>query len=124
MYQYQPKILKANAVSDTQWQLELEIQPTLFWFQGHFPETPILPGVVQITWARQQAMKLWPHALDWLSRLGGMEAVKFQQVIRPGDCVLLSLELDVERQRLSFQYEAADPASDHKYASGRMVLAQ
>jgi 3-hydroxymyristoyl/3-hydroxydecanoyl-(acyl carrier protein) dehydratase len=118
-----PEIIAQTQLSETQWQLELAIQPDLFWFLGHFPDAPILPGVVQLSWARQQAMRLWPTALAWLARAGSMESIKFQQVVRPGDRVLLTLSLEPERHRLAFSYASAEPQSTIKYASGRLVAA-
>ncbi|UTA48719.1 hypothetical protein L1F30_04045 [Simiduia sp. 21SJ11W-1] len=123
MQSRKPNIISAQALAPNEWQLVLDIQPTLFWFQGHFPEAPILPGVVQLTWAREQALSLWPESRNWLSRLAGMEAVKFQQVIRPGDTVRLTLTLDEARKRLGFSYVCAQNNAK-KFASGRMVPAQ
>lgn len=99
------------------YELLLSIDPELCWFEGHFPKAAILPGVVQINWARQLARKLWP-AQDWISRASAMETIKFQQVIRPGNEVQLSLSLDSVKRKLSFSYFAGDK----KYSSGRLVL--
>ncbi|MBB3169255.1 3-hydroxyacyl-ACP dehydratase FabZ family protein [Simiduia aestuariiviva] len=121
MARHQPQIVKEIRCADNCWQLELCITPDLYWFQGHFAEAPILPGVVQLNWARQQAMRLWPEAHAWLAQAGAMESIKFQQVIRPGEQVLLELTLDDARQRLTFSYVSADSAAGKKFASGRLV---
>ena len=97
-------------------QLTLRVDPELYWFQGHFPEVPILPGVVQLNWARQIARKLWPEC-HWLAQASDMEAVKFQQVVRPGDCILLELQLDEQARKLRFSYSEGE----RKFSSGRLV---
>src|SRR5690606_9799268 len=43
---------------DDQWHLELGVPVDLAHFSGHFPQTPVLPGVVQIDWAISLARQL------------------------------------------------------------------
>jgi 3-hydroxymyristoyl/3-hydroxydecanoyl-(acyl carrier protein) dehydratase len=84
-------------------------------FTGHFPGTPILPGVVQIDWAitlGQRLMTLPP-------RFAGMEVLKFQQLVRPGDRISLTLRFDQERGKLHFAYRNGDAAC----SSGRILWA-
>ena len=57
-------------------------------FEGHFPQTAILPGVVLIDWA----VRLGRDAFGATGGLQCMEALKFQQLVRPG--MLLTAELD------------------------------
>jgi acyl-coenzyme A synthetase/AMP-(fatty) acid ligase len=93
--------------------LHLEVPLDLVQFSGHFPGTPVVPGVVQIEWAMGLARRhLWPS-------LGfhGMEALKFQQLLRPGDAVALSLSWHPARGKLYFEYRlAGQPCS-----SGRIL---
>jgi acyl-coenzyme A synthetase/AMP-(fatty) acid ligase len=99
---------------DGQWRLELEVPLDLAHFTGHFPQTPVLPGVVQIDWAlaiAQELMALPP-------RFAGMEVLKFQQLARPGDRLQLTLRFDAERGKLYFAYQNGDKAC----SSGRIVL--
>jgi acyl-coenzyme A synthetase/AMP-(fatty) acid ligase len=94
-------------------QLELVVPLDLAHFTGHFPGTPILPGVVQIDWAitlGQRLMTLPP-------RFGGMEVLKFQQLVRPGDRISLTLRFDQERGKLHFAYRNGDAAC----SSGRIL---
>ncbi|WPC05592.1 AMP-binding protein [Pseudomonas benzenivorans] len=100
---------------DGEWRLELEIPLDLAHFSGHFPQTPVLPGVVQIDWAQQLARRLIPGLPP---RFAGMEVLKFQQLVRPGDRVQLSLRFDAERGKLYFALRnGAAPCS-----SGRILL--
>ncbi|MFJ4346012.1 AMP-binding protein [Pseudomonas sp. NPDC089401] len=94
--------------------LRLAVPLDLACFPGHFPQTPVLPGVVQIDWAIALAGEL----LDRERRFGGMEVLKFQQLVRPGDELALTLRLDVERGKLYFAFTCAGlPCS-----SGRILL--
>ncbi|MNV96588.1 3-hydroxyacyl-[acyl-carrier-protein] dehydratase FabZ [compost metagenome] len=88
--------------------------PDLACFPGHFPQTPVLPGVVQIDWAIAQASE----RLMVGRRFAGMEVLKFQQVIRPGDSLLLDLRLDSERGKLYFTFSCAGQTC----SSGRILL--
>lgn len=98
-----------------EWQLELDIPPDLAHFTGHFPQTPVLPGVVQIDWAQQLAREL---IADLPPRFCGMEVLKFQQLVRPGDRLQLNLRFDAERGKLYFAYRNDEAAC----SSGRILL--
>lgn len=105
---------KAELV-DGEWQLELDVPPDLAHFTGHFPQTPVLPGVVQIDWAQQLARQL---IAELPPRFCGMEVLKFQQLVRPGDHLQLSLRFDAERGKLYFAYRNGEAAC----SSGRILL--
>ncbi|MEX6501407.1 AMP-binding protein [Pseudomonas zhanjiangensis] len=100
---------------DGEWRLELEVPLDLAHFSGHFPQTPVLPGVVQIDWAQQLARQLIPGLPP---RFAGMEVLKFQQLVRPGDRVQLSLRFDAERGKLYFAMRNREAAC----SSGRILL--
>ena len=102
---------------DGEWLLQLQVPLDLAHFTGHFPQTPVLPGVVQVDWAQQLARDL----IDQLPpRFAGMEVLKFQQLVRPGDTLQLSLRFDAERGKLYFAYHNGDAAC----SSGRILLEQ
>ena len=75
------------------------------FFQGHFPELPVMPGVL-IMEALAQAGGLMVLA-DWpkdkidgsIFLFSGMDNVKFRQPVRPGD--RLDLECSLVRHKLS-----------------------
>jgi len=100
---------------DGEWLLQLQVPLDLAHFTGHFPQTPVLPGVVQVDWAQQLARQLVPHLP---SRFAGMEVLKFQQLVRPGDTLQLTLRFDSERGKLYFAYHNGEAAC----SSGRILL--
>ncbi|PAU60258.1 AMP-binding protein [Pseudomonas sp. PIC25] len=109
-----PELISAHQ-EDDQWLLELEVPLDLAHFTGHFPRTPVLPGVVQIDWA----LHLAAERLALPPRFAGMEVLKFQQLARPGDRLQLTLRFDAERGKLHFAYRNGEaPCS-----SGRILLA-
>lgn len=100
---------------DGEWLLQLQVPLDLAHFTGHFPQTPVLPGVVQVDWAQQLARQL---IIDLPPRFAGMEVLKFQQLVRPGDTLQLSLRFDAERGKLYFAYRNGEAAC----SSGRILL--
>ncbi len=81
-----PLIVRASAAEGA-YLLELDIHPELEAFRGHFPQAPLLPGVVQVDWAiREGARRFGP-----LGEFRGLKSLKFQRPITPGMRVTLSL---------------------------------
>lgn len=108
-----PQVLE-QIETDGQWSLQLVVPPDLAYFSGHFPTAPVLPGVVQVDWA----LSLGRQLMDLPPRFVGMEVLKFQQLVRPGDEIQLHLRFDRERGKLYFAYRN-DTAT---CSSGRIVL--
>ncbi|MXI47167.1 AMP-binding protein [Pseudomonas moraviensis] len=108
-----PEVLEQNA-SDGEWSLQLSVPPDLAYFSGHFPKAPVLPGVVQVEWA----LNLGRQLLKLDGAFAGMEVLKFQQLVRPGDEIQLHLRFDAERGKLYFAYRN-DTAT---CSSGRILL--
>jgi acyl-coenzyme A synthetase/AMP-(fatty) acid ligase/3-hydroxymyristoyl/3-hydroxydecanoyl-(acyl carrier protein) dehydratase len=110
-----PEVLE-QIETDGEWSLRLAVPPDLAYFSGHFPTAPVLPGVVQVDWA----LSLGHQLLDLPPRFVGMEVLKFQQLVRPGDEVQLHLRFDRERGKLYFAYRNDTAAC----SSGRIVLGE
>ncbi len=113
-----PRTVRPDVVSQREengeWHLELDVPLDLAHFTGHFPKTPILPGVVQVDWAQSLARQL----MSLPPRFCGMEVLKFQQLARPGDRLQLHLRFDAERGKLYFSYRNGEAAC----SSGRILL--
>lgn len=96
--------------------ITLEIPFDLAHFSGHFPQTPVVPGIAQIGWAVALAKQ---HLLPRF-RVTDMEVLKFQRLLRPGDQVELLLRWDEARGKLYFNYDADGQAC----SSGRILQAE
>jgi 3-hydroxymyristoyl/3-hydroxydecanoyl-(acyl carrier protein) dehydratase len=81
-------------------QLQLRIDHDLLWFEGHFPNFPVLPGVVQIDWAAHFGRLHF----GFDAPVTGVSGLKFQRLIRPGNTLGLSLVWHSARQELEFVY--------------------
>ncbi|TFA84160.1 MULTISPECIES: acyl-CoA synthetase family protein [unclassified Pseudomonas] len=108
-----PEILE-QAETEGEWNLQLSVPPDLAYFSGHFPKAPVLPGVVQVEWA----LNLGRQLLKLPGAFAGMEVLKFQQLVRPGDEVQLHLRFDPERGKLYFAYRNETATC----SSGRILL--
>jgi len=102
------------SVSETQAVIALAVAPTLAAFDGHFPDTPILPGVVQLDWAMRWAQDMFGIAAPFR----GVDALKFQQVVRPGRSLQLSLEHLPAKSAVAFRITDGE----HPCASGRLMF--
>ena len=98
--------------------LELFIPANLYYFDGHFPGRPVLPGVVQTHWAVHFAREQWKDLGDF----AGLEAIKFQQIITANQTIHLKLSYQPDKGKLYFNYTGSTP--DIAYASGRVLFTQ
>ena len=67
------------------------------FFQGHFPENPIMPGVLQIEALAQTSAPILMTMDEYKGKLtlfAGVEKAKFKNIVRPGD------RLDMETECL------------------------
>lgn len=92
--------------------INLKISAGLEYFQGHFPDRPVLPGVVQTHWAIQYGIRY----LGLPGRIKKLEVIKFKHLIRPNMEIALKLELK-PNGKLSFSYSH----EGHVMSSGRIV---
>jgi len=67
-----------------------------WFFQGHYPDFPLVPGVILCEAAMQAgAVLLSKHKLgEGVPVVGRLNDVKFKRMIRPGDTVLIEATLD------------------------------
>ena len=67
------------------------------FFQGHFPGNPVFPGVLQMEALAQTGGILALSQVDdpgnWDTYFLKMDNVKFKKMVRPGDTIILKMEL-------------------------------
>jgi len=97
-------------------------------FQGHFPEHPVMPGVL-ILEALAQAGGLLAYetaaAEERISilYLVGIEESRFKQIVRPGDQLTLRVELDKHRRNL-WRFIAVAEVDGKAVAEAQIMMAE
>ena len=73
-----------------------------YYFKGHFPGNPIMPGVLQVESLAQAgavAVLSMPENEGKLAVFASIKNAKFKRIVRPGD--VLTLDVKLERMRSS-----------------------
>jgi UDP-3-O-[3-hydroxymyristoyl] N-acetylglucosamine deacetylase/3-hydroxyacyl-[acyl-carrier-protein] dehydratase len=73
------------------------------YFQGHFPNHPIMPGVLQLEAIAQVAGILMLRQAENYGKLAyfmSAESVKWRKPVRPGDTLLIQVELLKSRGKI------------------------
>ena len=92
--------------------LQIHFAPNSSHFAGHFPELPILPGVVQFDIAVRECCTWYA-----LTQFRGIEKLKFSEPIVPNDTVTLSLQ-HLGQGQVQFSYTLDEQA----LSSGRIIF--
>lgn len=91
--------------------LQLVVPADLYYFSGHFPNQPVLAGVVQLHWVVEFCQRYFPE----LKHVLAVEVLKFQVMVQPDS----QLELCIEQNKAGvvvFSYSQ----QQQKVASGRL----
>ena len=99
--------------------LIVSIAATPPFFEGHFPEFQLLPGLVQINWACDLAQQLFHITAPF----AGVKNLKFMQPIRPGSTLVLKLSQGA--RGVAFAFENTDPEADphsRTFAKGTLLF--
>ncbi len=110
-----PQLTGERRLSDQSVELQAAVNADLIWFDGHFPESPILPGVVQLHWACHYGRQYLAVPATHFLR---MEVVKFQQLIRPGQALTIELRWQPDKHKLHFRLYHQQQV----FSSGRLVF--
>ena len=78
---------------------------------GHFPGLPIVPGFVQVGWAIETARPLTGAGV-----VRRIEALKFKEILRTGETILLAVERAGDGVRFTLHREGAI------VSSGRLIF--
>lgn len=107
-----PQLLNITAIDDG-FLLSLFVCADIKYFKGHFDDSPVLPGVVQLDWAINFAQQY----LGMPSVVDSVEVLKFQKLLLPESKVFLSLKRKADNKFVFKFYH-----DDAVYSSGRVVM--
>ena len=107
------EILASQRIEDTII-LQLHVPENLYYFQGHFTDAPVLPGVVLSHWVMEY---LSQHFSVDLAKFKGFSGLKFQIIIRPEYQLKLTLNR-LSDERYSFSYSSVHG----QHASGKVLF--
>jgi acyl-coenzyme A synthetase/AMP-(fatty) acid ligase len=108
-----PELLEARrepGLAEVDWRVPADLAQ----LEGHFPGHPVVAGVVQLSWVMGELEELLGEA----PQLESLEALKFHDVLGPGERVRLRLELEEGRARFRFLLADAE-RPERTFASGR-----
>jgi len=108
----QAEIISADQTESTV-DLKLKIQAEIEYFNGHFPEVAVLPGVVQLLWAEQYGREYGLIS----GKFARVDKLKFQKIIGVDQVVDLHLEVKKPKE-LSFHYQS----DAGRHSSGKIIL--
>ena len=76
---------------------EKSVTATEWFFQGHFPDLPVMPGVLQVE-ALAQTMAVYVAQQegfgDRIGLFAGIDECRFKHVVQPGDRLTLEVTMD------------------------------
>jgi len=108
-----PSILSTH-VEDEAVEWRIFIDADLPFFDGHFPEQAILPGVTQLDWAIRMGCEHFNYPVE----VATLEVLKFQQLMLPNSEVSLKISQNSSKTKLLFSYFD----DEKRFASGRILL--
>ncbi len=74
-----------------------EVRPDAWWFPGHFPSRPVMPGVLIVESMAQTgavAVLVEPANRGKIAFFAGIDDCRFKRVVEPGDTLTLTCEID------------------------------
>lgn len=97
------------------------------FFQGHFPGYPVMPGVLVIeALAQAGGVLAWESVTEeqrlWILYLVGIDNTRFKQPVRPGDQLILKVDL-VQRRRNLWKYQGRAEVDGKVVAETDLLLA-
>ena len=86
------------------------VTATEWFFQGHFPQMPVMPGVLQVE-ALAQTLGIYVGRLEeYAGQIGlfaGIDSCRFRRVVQPGDTLDLEVTMTKLGRRLAKAHAVA-----------------
>lgn len=82
------------------------------YFDGHFPDWPIMPGVAQVQIAVEEAARYLKTPIE----VGSVTNLKFMAIIRPETALKLTVDFDPQALKLHFSFNSPDGLT--RYSTG------
>lgn len=95
-----------------------------FFLQGHFPDNPILPGVIQCEMMAQSACVMFKDKMTdgVLPVYTGLDKVRFRGMIKPGDTIRIDTKI-VKQMHPLYQLTGVLTVNGKKCMSGDFSFA-
>jgi len=77
-----------------------EVRADDWWFPGHFPDRPVMPGVLIVEAMAQAgavAVLIEEENRGKIAFFAGIDDCRFKRVVEPGDVLTLTCEIDTVR---------------------------
>lgn len=119
----EPKIINLNLSENkveniVEVELDLVFPKEAKYFQGHFPEVAILPGVLQVHFAVHFSKKYF----TLMSNVLHIKKLRFARIICAEEDVKLRMKFFKERQKLFFQYSQELNSGTCNNSSGELYF--
>ena len=79
------------------------IRPEEYFFKGHFPGNPIMPGVLLVEAIAQAgaiSILILPENKGQIVLFAGIDKARFKRIVRPGDDILIEAEITDFRRNI------------------------
>jgi 3-hydroxymyristoyl/3-hydroxydecanoyl-(acyl carrier protein) dehydratase/acyl carrier protein len=115
---YTKKIIKMGGrkEADPTITAQIQVPASAIWFDGHFPDEPILPGVAQLS----MVVDLIGDALGHPVAAAQVSRVRFKQAIRPTET--MTVQITPKEDPLAFGFQIS--SGEDQACSGNIKIAE
>ena len=105
-------VITSKTLSEFSGDFHLKIPQDLAYFEGHFTDMPVVPGVVQLHWV----VKITSEFFNLTPTINKASQVKFMNLMQPNSTPTLTIQIDLGKQLISYKYHH----NDTTYSSGKL----